>query len=345
MKILEQVSLAEHTTFKIGGPARFFGTVTNMDELGEALVFAKEKSIPLFVIGGGSNILFPDHGFSGLILKMDIKGFTCKEDGNSVLVSVGAGEPWDETVLQTVIRGLWGLENLSLIPGTVGASPVQNIGAYGVEVKDCIESVTTIDALTGTEKIFSNKECCFGYRTSIFKRSAYKKYIITKVTFRLSIKPKPNLAYKDIERFFDEKKITHPTQMDIRNAVIFIRTNKFPNLIEVGTAGSFWKNPIITKELYESLKKKFPLLPLFPVDKNNVKVPLAWILDNICGLKGFSQGSVGLFNKQPLVLTVQKNSRATDVDTFALYISQCVKEKTGISIEREVDDASSVILM
>jgi len=342
MKILENELLAPYTTFKIGGRARFFCVVQTVLELAEATAFASQKNIPFFIVGGGSNLLVSDKGFQGLIIKMEIRGVSFgtssqENETTSVLVTVGAGENWDRLVAETVEKGLWGLENLSLIPGTVGASPVQNIGAYGVEVGDCIESVTVFDATDRSERTFTHAECQFGYRKSVFKQSEFKKYSITAVTFRLSTKPNPRLEYKDLKEFFTLHHNAHPSQAEIRNAVIAIRTGKFPDLSEIGTAGSFWKNPFISKEHVEKLKTLFPLLPSFAADGDNVKVPLAYILDAVCGLKGFTQGRVGLFKKQPLVLVAEKGATATEVNQLADEVARIVKEKTDISIEREVE--------
>jgi UDP-N-acetylmuramate dehydrogenase len=335
--IRENISLAAYTTFKLGGTARYFTDVSNLEELYEALNFAKKNDVSHFVLGGGSNVLIGDAGFPGLVIKMNMKGATFEERDGFAFVTVWAGEGWDELVAKTVGWNVWGLENLSLIPGTTGASPVQNIGAYGVEVKDVIDSVRALDAKTGVEKVFSNKDCLFAYRDSIFKRSDFKKYIILSVTFRLSLKPVPNLLYKDIKDYFSQKNITNPSQMEIRDAIIAIRTGKFPDLSKIGTAGSFWKNPIISTEHFEKIKTVYPLIPSFVAGEGKVKVPLAWILDNVCGLKGFAQGPVGLFEKQPLVLVARAGASTHDVDALAQYVAKLVREKTEILIEREVE--------
>ncbi len=340
MTISEHVSLAEYTTFKIGGPARYFCVVKSIEELREALEFAKSKSQQVFVLGGGSNILAGDAGFDGLVIKMEMKGVV--REGS--LVTAWAGEGWDDLVAKTVEWNMWGLENLSLIPGTVGASPVQNIGAYGVEVMDVIESVRTIDIETGAEKVFSNAECGFSYRDSFFKKPEAKKYIIVSVTFSLRLGGQgdgmANLSYKDIKAYFATTGVVAPSQAQVRGAVISIRTGKFPNLSTTGTAGSFWKNPIISKEQFARISAAYPLIPSFPVDGEgtsaHVKVPLAWVLDNVCGLKGFKMGLAGLFEKQPLVLVAEKGASSKDVNRLADFVARTVKDKTGIEIEREV---------
>ena len=347
MRIEENIDLSRHTTLKLGGKARYFAIASSLEELRESLSSAREKKLPAFVLGGGSNLLVSDSGFRGLVVKMSIIGATFEKKGSQAYVTAWAGENWDELVAKTVEWGAWGLENLSYIPGTVGASPVQNIGAYGTEVMNVVESVRAVDATTGKEKEFTNAECGFTYRDSIFKKTEYKKYIIVSVTYKLSLTPAPNLLYKDIKEYFAKKGAINPTQLDIRNAVIEIRKGKFPDLNEVGTAGSFWKNPIICREHYEGIKKLFPLIPSFPAtapagtrevyaSEEVVKVPLAWILDNICGLKGYAKGNVALYQKQPLVLVAHKGATAAEVLAFESEIAAKVKEKTGIIIEREV---------
>jgi UDP-N-acetylmuramate dehydrogenase len=334
MKILENISLAEYTTLRIGGRALFFVAVQNKVELQAALDFAREQKVPFFILGGGSNILVSDEGFEGLVIRLEMKGVSYEEKGDEVLVTAMAGEVWDEIVAKTVDDGLWGLENLSLVPGTVGAAPVQNIGAYGTEVMQVIESVTAIDSITGEERNFTNAECRFSYRDSIFKTDAGKKYVITSVIFKLSKNPKPNLSYKELRECFGAH--TNPSLLEIRNAVISIRRSKFPDLAKFGTAGSFWKNPIIEKPLFDVLKKQFPLIPWFPVDGDRFKIPLAWVLDNVLGLKGFSMENAGLYEKQPLVLVASRGCTEKEVKALAKHVFKAVFGATGIEIEPEV---------
>lgn len=336
MKTEKNIPLASHTTFKIGGPASYFLKVRSINELKDALAFAQKEKIPFFILGGGSNILVSDKGFPGLVIEMAMRGATYEKTTDGIRVIAWAGEGWDLLVEKTVEWNAWGIENLSAIPGTVGASPVQNIGAYGTEVMNVIESVTTIDSETGKEKIFSNKECGFTYRDSVFKKPEFKKYIITSVSFALSSKPQPNISYKDLQEYFGKKGNANPSQSEIRDAVIDIRSKKFPNLKEFGTAGSFWKNPIISKDTYEKIKKEYPLIPSFPFGEK-IKIPLAWILDNVCNLKGYSLGKVGLFKNQPLVVFTEIGATKRDVDRLTEEVFDKVKEKIGLEIEREVE--------
>ena len=371
MRIQEHISLKELTTLKIGGVARYFVLAQSISELKEAIAFAKEKEVPFMILGGGSNILIHDSGFQGLVIKNEFKGIeypshrteTEQERGTDTkLIIAGAGESWDELVATTVERELWGLENLSGIPGSVGATPVQNIGAYGAEIKDTLEWVEVFDAESGEVQRIANADCEFEYRDSIFKNPENKCLIITSVAFRLKTNGTPNLEYKDLKERFkiqDSRfKKEWPALADIRKAVLEIRSKKFPDLTQFGTAGSFFKNPIISQEQFDKLKKQYPDLHGFSLSysplrkgalpssaggmlassnqKLMVKLPLAWILDNICNLKGYRKGNVALFEKQPIVLVNLGDATADEIKEFAEEIIACVKSKTGIDIEPEV---------
>lgn len=380
MRIQEHISLKELTTMKVGGIARYFCSVKKVGELSEALAFAREKKIGFSVLGGGSNTLIANGNIDALIIKIDIKGIEWREGkdiltsrnsdilksqnlkiskSQNVLVIAGAGESWDGLVAKAVRRGLWGVENLSGIPGTVGAAPVQNIGAYGAEIKETLAWVEIFDTESGKFRTLLNKACEFGYRDSIFKRPEGKRFIIMRVALRLKRNGRPNLEYKDLKerfRIYDlrfvkgkgEETLGHPVLADIRKAVLEIRSNKFPDLREFGTAGSFFKNPIISQEQFAALKKKFPDLPGFEVSLPRskltansyklkaIKVPLAWVLDNICGLKGYARGNVRLFERQPIVLVQNGSASFEEIEAFAKEITERVKKKTGIEIEFEV---------
>ncbi len=347
MKIEKDKSLKEFTTFKIGGNAQFFCAVQNEDELTEAVDFAQTnkagRKVPIFVLGGGSNILISDKGFQGLVIKMEIKGveFTDQENGD-VLVIAKAGEDWDAFVEKTVEKGFYGLENLSLIPGTVGAAPVQNIGAYGSEIKDTVHSVKIFDTAEGVFKNFSKDDCQFEYRDSLFKKKSNQipdfgtRYIVTSVTFKLNKKGKVNIDYKDVREYFAMKNIETPTLAEVRRAVVEIRSNKLPDVRKVGTVGSFFKNPIVTNEQAIELKNKYPDLPIYPIDETYTKISLAWILDKVCGYKGTSKGHVGTYKNQALVLVNNGDATAKEILDFAEEIKKSVKEKSGIDIEEEV---------
>lgn len=336
MKIIENQSLKELTTFKIGGLARYFCIAKNEDELIEAIGFSKKNKIPLFILGGGSNILVSDKGFDGIVIKIEIKGIKYEENENSIRAIVGAGENWDEFVADTVDKGYYGVENLSLIPGTVGASPVQNIGAYGSEVKDTIESVYVLDVKKDEYKTFSNSECDFSYRDSIFKKEK-GRYVVISVTFNLSKEGKLNLTYKDVQEYLSRRQNSNPSLRQVRNAIIDIRTNKLPNLQEYGTAGSFFKNVIVSQAKAKEILSKYPEIIIHSINEKKVKIPLAWILDNICGFRGKRKGNVGVYRNQALVLVNYGNATADEITELAQEMVDAVYEKTGIEIFPEVE--------
>lgn len=335
MNIEENISLKEFTTMRTGGNAKYFCVVRSRDDVRSATNFAKDRGIDFFVLGGGSNLVISDSGFNGLVIKNSIKGIKFEDlDDNVVKVTGGAGENWDNFVGETVRDGLWGLENLSGIPGTVGASPVQNIGAYGADVSRTIFSVEIFDPFSMDFRTLSKEQCRFGYRDSIFKKGNGKKFVVVNVSFKLSRRGVPNIEYKDLKEFFGERK---PDLKEVRDTVLDIRNGKFPPLHLFGTAGSFFKNPIIGLSQMDILKNKFPGIPSFDQGKNLFKIPLAWILDKVCGLKGFKSETVGLYEKQPLVLVNLGEATAHEIKVFADKIKEEVEKHTGIEIEREVE--------
>jgi len=331
MIIEQDKSLKEFTTFRVGGNALFFCTVQSEEDLLEALVFARGKHLPFFVLGGGSNILISDRGFPGLVIKMEMKGVEIAD----TRATAKAGEDWDVFVEMMVKEGLYGVENLSFIPGTVGAAPVQNIGAYGSEVKDTIDIVRAYDTHENVFRDFSNYDCRFEYRDSLFKKEA-GRYVIVSVTFLLKKDGEVNTGYKDIKEYFATKNITNPTLAEVRNAVVEIRTKKLPDVRMIGTAGSFFKNPVLTSLQAGKLREMYPELPIYPVDDTHVKVSLAWILDHVCGFRGVMKGNVGTYKNQALVIVNNGDATAADIISFAREIKKIVLEKTGIEIEEEV---------
>ncbi len=331
--IKKNVPLASYTTLGVGGEAEYFATVTTLEELREVVLWAKEERLRISILAGGSNVLVPDTGLRGLIIRPAFESISYKE-GEEVRVTVGAGIALDSLVSELVEKKLWGLENLSAIPGTVGAVPIQNVGAYGVEAKNIVESVTVFNTETDSVEELSNSACAFAYRDSIFKYEAGKHYIITAVTFRVSTTPRPQLVYRDLVTFFETN--PSPSIGEIRNAVIQIRSKKFPDWHVIGTAGSFFKNPIIPRDLFQSLQVKYPELLGHEVDGDRIKVSLGYVLDKICGLKGYEENGIGLYTEQALVLVCKKGSRADDVALFSQRIIDRVFDATGIAIEREV---------
>ncbi|MEZ4195118.1 MAG: UDP-N-acetylmuramate dehydrogenase [Candidatus Paceibacterota bacterium] len=333
LAIKENVSLKDYTTLKTGGVGLYLVEVGSVEELGQAVDLAKQHQLPVLVIGEGSNFLISDEGFSGLVIKVNILGRDYVEDGETVTFTCGAGETLDKIVAETVTKGYWGLENLSAIPGTVGATPVQNVGAYGVEIKDVVKTVETFHLLTKEKKVFTNHECRFGYRDSFFKTDEGRNYVITKVSFVLSKNAKPKIDYADLQKFFSGSEISLEK---IRQAIISIRANKFPDWKVVGTAGSFFKNPIVDKVVVDSILLRYPDLPVYQVDENSFKIPLGFVLDKICNLKGYRVGQVGLYENQALVLVNYGENNATEIKNFVTEITKIVAEKTGIKIEPEV---------
>lgn len=335
MEIEERVSLSTLTTLKTGGLAKYVIVVNNLEELKAAVFFAQQKTVPFFVIGSGSNLLASDDGYQGVIIKNNIKGRTYTETkaGDVVLATFGAGELLDDVIAETVARGYWGLENLSHIPGTIGATPIQNVGAYGVEVGDCIVEVEVFDAQENKVVTFSNHACTFSYRDSFFKTPAARRYIITTVTFKLQSTPCPRLSYAQLKAEFTTDT---PDQLTIRNTVISIRNEKFPDWTLVGTAGSFFKNPIITSAEASALLLKYPSIPTYPTEDGLIKVSLGYILDKVCGLRGYTRGAVSLYEKQALVLVTKCDATTSDIESFAHNVQEQVFAKTKINIETEV---------
>lgn len=330
----EHVSLKDKTTLKVGGPAEFFVTVASEAELKDAVAEAKAQQLAITVLGGGSNVLVSDEGVKGLVIKNGITGWEEVRDGDVVSVTVGAGEILDASVEKMVGKGYWGLENLSYIPGSVGATPVQNVGAYGTEVKDVIEHVRVLNTDSMEFEVLDTAACQFGYRDSLFKKEEGKKYIVVAVTYRLSITPKPNVSYRDLAaRFGDDET---PDIAAIRAAIIEIRGAKFPDWHAVGTAGSFFKNPIIPSEAHMKIKDAYPDMPGFELPDGMVKIPLGWVLEHVCQLRGVMREHVGTYKGQALVLMHDGSATASEVIEFAEFVVSEVKAKTGIEVEWEV---------
>lgn len=332
MIIREHVPLALLSTLRVGGSARYVLECENNEDVVEAVAFAEERNLPWSALGEGSNVLACDKGYDGVVIAVRIPGIAVVDSDESVTLTAGAGVGWDALVEEAAARNLWGLENLAGIPGTVGAAPVQNIGAYGAEVKDTLQSVEVFDTQEKSIRVFSREECAFGYRDSRFKHDA--RFVILSVSFRLMKSAKPNIAYKDLATALAQG-VVLDTPRTIGDAVRAIRARKFPDLRKVGTAGSFFKNPTISEEAYASLKERYADLPGFP-NEHGVKIPLAFILDHVLNLRGYSERNVFLFEQQPLVLVARDGATASEVDAFANNIATRVMSATGINVEREV---------
>jgi UDP-N-acetylmuramate dehydrogenase len=332
--IQEHVPLAPYTTLGVGGEARYFADISSKENLVEALMWAQEHTTRVVVIGGGSNLLIHDDGVPGLVIRMSIGGVTYHEEADSVLVHAGAGVVLDELIAETVQRNLWGIENLSSIPGTVGGVPIQNVGAYGVEARDVIDTIEVFDRKTASFHTRTNDACQFSYRNSLFKRGEKDRYIVVAVTFRLSKVPHPRLTYADLAVRFSGSH--NATQRDIRDAVREIRSHKFPDWHVIGTAGSFFKNPIIEACEYERLSACFPDIPAYKEMDGRYKISLGWVLDKMLSLKGYRKGNVGLHHEQALVLVNYGSATYEEIIIFSNDIIARVEEAIGIRVEREV---------
>lgn len=327
--------LKDYTTLKVGGPAAYFFSVGNESEITNAVAVAALNDLPILILGGGSNLLISDDGFKGVVIKNQISGIeVVEEEADGVLVRVGAGEVLDELVAHTVEKGWWGIENLTSIPGTVGATPVQNVGAYGVEVKEVITFVEAVDMRDGSKKVFTNDECQFGYRDSFFKTSDGKNFFITHVLMRLTKNKNAKIEYADLKKVFLDGE---PSQLEIRNALIKIRSQKFPDWRVVGTAGSFFKNPIIDGKHKDELLGVYSEVPHYQEGGDMFKISLGYLLDKVCGLKGYRVGNVGLSEAQALVLINYGGATADEIKNFVEEVSEKVFQKTKIKISPEVN--------
>ncbi|MDP4271320.1 MAG: UDP-N-acetylmuramate dehydrogenase [Bacteroidota bacterium] len=333
MKIEENYSLLPHNTFHLQANARFFIEYNSVGELVEVLALPWIKEYPVFHIGGGSNLLFKGD-YKGVILHSSVKGMEkIGEDEESVLVKVGSGEVWDDVVAFTVEAGWYGAENLSLIPGETGAAAVQNIGAYGIELKDIVDSVEAVERSTGKIRIFNKAECKYAYRESIFKKELKDQYIITHVVLRLQKKEEFHLEYGNIQS--ELAKFDTLTLKNVRQTIIAIRESKLPDTDKLGNAGSFFMNPYVALPKYLNLKQEYPQMPHYSVSDDLVKVPAAWLIEQ-CGWKGREWGGAGVHDKQCLVLVNRGGALASDIVDLAANIQTSVKEKFDIDITPEV---------
>lgn len=338
MQIKERILLAEYSTFHIGGPAQYFAAVRTLDDIREALMFAKDRHLPVFVLGGGSNVLCADEGFSGVVLKVELAGVHVEKTITHVRMTAAAGESWDALVARAVQEGGWGIENLSGIPGTVGGACIQNIGAYGAALSQTLETVEVFDTHESVTKILTNADCRFGYRGSLFKDEP-GRYIVLSATFALKINGTPDLSYRDLQtRFENDIAASVPlTLLEIREAVVDIRRNKFPDITQEGTAGSFFKNPMVSPEQAEALKEKYPDIPLFSMPETmDIKVPLGWLLDKVLMMHGMRVGGARVFEKQALVIATAAGTSARDVKELVSFIEKKVFDELKIKIEPEV---------
>jgi len=334
--IQENKSLQSFNTFGIDVEAKLFGQFATLDELQTIITDKNYSQEDLLILGGGSNILFTKN-YNGLALHNQIKGIeVIEEDEHSVVLAGGSGVVWHDFVLYAIESNLGGLENMSLIPGSLGASPMQNIGAYGVEVKDNFEWLEAYHLETGEIHRFDNATCEFGYRESIFKRKHKGKYIITKVAYRLSKKHQLNTSYGAIEQELELLNISQPSIKDVSNAVIKIRESKLPDPNKIGNSGSFFKNPVLENLDFEKIKAKFPNIASYPAGEGKTKVAAGWLIDQ-AGWKGKTINNYGVHKNQALVLVNYGGASGSDIYNLSEEIIQSVIETYGIELEREVN--------
>ncbi len=335
MNIEHNKSLKEYNTFGIDVTASEFVKVTSETALKDLLL--KDPKKRFFIISGGSNMLLTKD-IDTLVLHIAITGITVVEEfKDSIIISANAGENWHDFVLYCINQGYGGLENLSLIPGYVGSAPIQNIGAYGVELKDTFVSCEAIHISSGEKHIFSNKDCKFGYRNSIFKSDVKDEFIITKVTFKLSKNNHIlNTSYGAIENALKENGITAPTIKDVSEAVIQIRQSKLPDPNEIGNSGSFFKNPVISIDHFSRLQKTYPDIPFYKIDNQTIKVPAGWLIEQ-SGFKGKRWGDAGVHEKQALVLVNYNNATGVEILDLSKKIQSKIKDRFDINLEIEVN--------
>ena len=334
MKIQENVSLLPYNTFGIPAKAGSFIEIFTVSQLREAL---QMNIRPVFVLGSGSNVLFT-HDPEGMVLKNSIRGIDIvRRFKNKIRVEIGGGEVWHDFVLWAVQNGYGGVENLSLIPGTAGAAPVQNIGAYGVELKDVFIGLRAMELATGNMRYFSRADCQFGYRNSFFKKAGKGKYCITSVILSLTtIKHRINISYGDIRKTLEAEGIARPTIADVSRAVINIRSSKLPDPSKIGNCGSFFKNPETERSILERILQTHPQAPHFDLPDGRVKIPAGWLIEQ-CGWKGKRVGNTGCYEKQALVLVNHGGATGAEVKKLAFEIIDSVEKKFGVRLEPEVN--------
>ena len=333
MTISENISLKDYNTFGVDCYAKRFVSLDSFYDLQQLLKVEKD----IFLISGGSNMLLTKD-IEQLVVLININGVSIdSENKNAIHLTVNAGENWHEFVLWCISQDYGGIENLSLIPGNVGTCPIQNIGAYGVEVKDTITKVEALEIESGNLITFSNEDCQFGYRNSIFKNELKGKYIITSVSFQLTkAKHQLNTSYGAIENALQENNISNPTIKNVSDAVIAIRKSKLPDPKEIGNGGSFFKNPVVSTKQFLELQKKHPAIPSYTISKTKTKVPAGWLVEQ-CGFKGKRFGDAGVHKKQALVLVNYGNASGLEIYELAQKIQQTVFDTFGIQLEIEVN--------
>ena len=342
-RLLKQVPLAQYTTLGIGGPAEYYIEVTDVDTLKRSIAWAAVRGIPFFTIGGGSNIVVSDRGYPGLVLHMSIRGIETRLEGDQVLLRAGTGERWDSIVEMCVYKGWPGLECLSGIPGSAGAAPIQNIGAYGIELKDWIDTIEALDIRTIEMTSIKSSECDFGYRASRFKSDWMGRYLITALTLRLSMGVIHEVKYGELQQYLNDRGLLNPSPSQIREAVLSIRRGKSMVVdaqdIDSHSAGSFFVNPVVTKTEYENIRRGAPddrgeshRMPAFEIDDGRIKLSAAWLIERAGFYRGYVHGNVGLSSKHSLAIINRGGGTAKEVMELADKIQKAVKDTFGIEL-------------
>lgn len=333
--IEQNVDIKPYNTFGISVKASQFARFSTLDEL-KSIFKQKDADLPFLILGGGSNLLFTQD-YDGIVLKNEINGFEIvKKEGDDVYVRAGAGEVWHSFVLRTLSLNLGGVENLTLIPGSVGASPMQNIGAYGREIKDVFHELEAYHISTGEVHTFSNESCEFGYRESVFKHQFKGQYVILNVTFKLSKVHQLNTSYGVIEDELKKKGILNPTIKDVSNAVAAIRQSKLPDPNVIGNAGSFFKNPVISKDQFLTIQKRYPSIPSYPVGEQSVKLAAGWLIEQ-AGWKGKTFDTYGVHKLQALVLVNYGGATGQQIYDLSTAVIESIDKEFGVRLEREVN--------
>lgn len=332
--LLTNVSLLPFNTFGIAANARYFARIESLPQLKQVLADPQVQGLPLLVLGGGSNLLLT-HDFDGLVLQMAQAGRSIQaQDDNSALIEAQAGERWHDFVLWTLQKGWCGLENLALIPGSVGAAPIQNIGAYGVEIKDRVHSLQALDLHTGQVVTLNIDDCQFGYRDSLFKQQGKGRYIILSVSFKLYRQRELKLDYGDVAAELQQQGISQPASLDVAYAVMAIRQRKLPDPAQIGNAGSFFKNPLVSAEQLTQIRADYPQAPAYPQPDGQAKLAAGWLIDQ-CGWKGQSRGHAGVYEKQALVLVNRGGATGAEILALAREIQASVLQRFGVELEME----------
>jgi UDP-N-acetylmuramate dehydrogenase len=343
MQFLEEVPLAPYTTFQIGGPARWFAEALSEDDIAAGIAFATERKLPLFILGGGSNLLVSDSGFSGLVLRIALRGIRSTEERGRSIISAAAGEDWDGLVAYAVAAGLAGVECLSGIPGTVGGTPVQNVGAYGQEVSQTIVTVRAFDRKTLQFLDLAASDCGFSYRRSIFNSSQRDRYVVSRVHYALHKDAPASFVYADVARYFAARNLTAPTLVEVREAVRSIRAQKGMLLMtgdaDCRSAGSFFKNPVVPASVVDSLAQDLGVdkqsIPAYPATQGEVKLSAAWLIERAGFAKGYALGKAGISSRHTLALINRGGASASEVTALRDQVIAAVASRFAVRLEPE----------